>query len=59
MALNKNKIKPFTEWLKSRDPELHEVATSTASIAVFARPIMGLVRRIEKKSKKNKKNKED
>lgn len=34
----------FKEWLK-----LKEDGTSTASVAVFARPLVGVVRRIPKK----------
>ena len=34
--------KTFLEWLKKHDPKMYgEVATSTADVAVFARPLGG------------------
>ena len=45
-------MKTFKEWLK-----LKEVATTTASVAVFARPIGSIIRRdsLFKSQKKRKK----
>lgn len=38
----------FDEWLQDRDPELHEVATSTANVASFRRMVIPAVRRNNK-----------
>ena len=37
--------KTFEAWFKKRDPELHEVATTTADIAQFRRMVIPSVRR--------------
>lgn len=46
-------MKKFSEWLKDRVK--NEVATSTASVASFSRPVGHIVRR-NKKEKNEKRN---
>lgn len=53
MSDKKIETQSWHEWLKKRDPKLFEVATSTADVAIFARPVFSEpVRRNKKDEKK-------
>lgn len=41
----KKKVKCFEEWLKERDPELYEVATSTCDVAAYPQKTIPMVTR--------------
>lgn len=52
-GLPERKDEGFFSWLERRDPDLYKEITSTADVALFARPIGGMVRRDQKNKKKS------